>query len=60
MDDARFNAMQNGVTNAEFHSGSAEDALPALWSRVLFAQAAVVADPGRQGLPKTVLAYIRK
>ncbi len=60
VEDARFNALSNGVTNAEFHSGSAEESLPALLSRVIFPQVAVVAEPNRLGLSKAAVAYIRK
>ena len=60
MEDARYNALAAGVTNAEYHVGSAEEALPALWQRIIFPQAAVVAEPNRQGLSKAAIAYIRK
>ncbi|EFJ48436.1 hypothetical protein VOLCADRAFT_33590, partial [Volvox carteri f. nagariensis] len=62
IEDARVNAALNGITNAEFVAGKAEDALPG----ILAAHAGegspygpgdvvAVADPPRAGLHRTVL-----
>ena len=54
VDDARTNAKQNGVNNATFIAGKAEDTLPALldqhrdWENVV-----AIVDPPRSGLRKT-------
>ena len=61
VDDARYNAMRSGVTNAEFHQGSLDESLPALWQRVVFPQAAVVVQPPKKGeLSFQAVSYIRR
>ncbi|XP_057599954.1 tRNA (uracil-5-)-methyltransferase homolog A isoform X2 [Hippopotamus amphibius kiboko] len=54
VEDARVNALDNEVSNVEFHCGRAEDLVPALVSRLASQQLVAVLDPPRAGLqPRT-------
>ncbi|GIL57709.1 hypothetical protein Vafri_12872 [Volvox africanus] len=62
IEDARVNAALNGITNAEFVAGKAEDALPSILSTHAGPDSpygpgdvVAVADPPRAGLHRTVL-----
>ncbi|GLC36836.1 hypothetical protein PLESTB_000777400 [Pleodorina starrii] len=62
IEDARVNAALNGITNAEFVAGKAEDALPGILSTHAGegspygpGDVVAVADPPRAGLHRTVL-----
>ncbi|GIL90901.1 hypothetical protein Vretimale_17130 [Volvox reticuliferus] len=62
IEDARVNAALNGITNAEFVAGKAEDALPGILSTHAGPDSpygpgdvVAVADPPRAGLHRTVL-----
>lgn len=52
--DARANAGLNGITNAEFHPGAAEQVVPALYAEGLKADV-VVLDPPRKGCDQALL-----
>jgi 23S rRNA (uracil1939-C5)-methyltransferase len=59
IDDARFNAQQNRLGNAEFHAGRAEAVLPALQNSGGLKKADVVTlNPSRRGCQKSVLEAI--
>ena len=53
--NARENAARNGITNADFHLGAAEDVLPRLVADGLHPDVIVV-DPPRKGLDPAVIA----
>ncbi|GAK30120.1 23S rRNA (uracil-C(5))-methyltransferase [Weissella oryzae SG25] len=53
IDDANENAIDNGVTNAEYFVGAAENLIPR-WSREGWIADALVVDPPRTGLDKTL------
>lgn len=57
VEDARRNATQNGVTNAEFHVGDVEKVLPKLVAAGEHFDVAVV-DPPRKGCDPAVLAAL--
>ena len=59
IENAKENAVRNGVTNAEFRCGAAEDVLPALVSEGLRPDVIVV-DPPRKGLEIAVIDAIAK
>jgi 23S rRNA (uracil1939-C5)-methyltransferase len=52
--DARANAERNGLTNAVFHQGSAEDLVPGLYEAGIRADVVVV-DPPRKGCDQALL-----
>ena len=60
--DAKRNAQLNGITNAEFYCGAAEELLPSAGTPVAEALAAavdvVVVDPPRKGLDKVCIEAI--
>lgn len=59
IDDARMNAKTNGITNATYEVGKAEDLLPK-WLNDGFKPDAVVVDPPRTGLePGFIKALLR-
>nr|XP_031526159.1 tRNA (uracil-5-)-methyltransferase homolog A isoform X1 [Vicugna pacos] len=51
VEDARVNALDNELSNVEFHCGRAEDLVPTLVSRLASQQLVAVLDPPRAGLP---------
>ncbi len=55
--DARKNAELNGITNAEFHKGAAEQLFPQLIKHGVKADVVVV-DPPRKGCDESLLAAI--
>ncbi|WP_243735208.1 23S rRNA (uracil(1939)-C(5))-methyltransferase RlmD [Paenibacillus turpanensis] len=55
--DAERNAELNGITNAEFALGRAEDVLPA-WRREGIVPDVIVVDPPRKGCDRTLLDTI--
>ncbi|WP_202708466.1 23S rRNA (uracil(1939)-C(5))-methyltransferase RlmD [Sporosalibacterium faouarense] len=55
--DARENAKINSITNAEFHTGKAEEVFPKLYSQGVNADVVVV-DPPRKGCDQEVLDTI--
>lgn len=59
IDNARRNAHRNGVTNADFRVGAAEDVLPALVDSGLRPDVIVV-DPPRKGLEPAVITAMAK
>ncbi|XP_053931780.1 tRNA (uracil-5-)-methyltransferase homolog B isoform X2 [Cuculus canorus] len=60
VEDARWNAAFNGISNCEFHSGKAEAVLPQLLSSWEDSQALVaVVNPSRAGLHYRVVRAIR-
>lgn len=58
--DAKQNASQNGITNAHYETGTAEEILPK-WNKQGFISDALIVDPPRTGLDdkllKTILQY---
>ena len=59
IDNARENAARNGITNASFRCGAAEEVLPALVDEGLRPDVIVV-DPPRKGLETAVIDAIAK
>ena len=59
VENARNNAAANGIGNAVFHAGKAEDILPALVSDGLRPDVIVV-DPPRKGLDPEVISAVAK
>jgi len=57
VDDARKNALINGVANAEFHVGEAERVVPELYRKGLRADV-VVLDPPRKGCDESLLQLL--
>ncbi len=55
--DAQQNAINNGIPNAEFHAGAAEELLPKLVEQGLRLDV-IVLDPPRKGLEPPVIAAI--
>lgn len=60
VDDAKFNAQANGVENAEFICGKAEDLMPSLMRQIEGQEVVAVVDPPRAGLHSDVIRVIRK
>lgn len=65
IDDARENAMQNGITNAEFFVGKAEEVLPEFYEKEKAAGRnatadVIVVDPPRKGCDAMCLETILK
>ena len=54
VEDARRNAKANGIENASFHTGRAEELLPQ-WSEAGFRPDVVVVDPPRSGCDRQLL-----
>ena len=59
IDNARENALRNGVTNAAFRCGAAEEVLPALVDEGLRPDVIVI-DPPRKGVEPAVIDAIAK
>ena len=59
IENARQNALRNGIANAEFRTGAAEDVLPALVDGGLRPDVIVV-DPPRKGLEPAVISAMAK
>ena len=57
VENARANALRNGIGNAEFHAGKAEELLPAMVREGLKSDVIVV-DPPRTGLEEEVITAI--
>lgn len=57
--DAKINAERNGILNAQFHCGAAEDVLPRLVEEGLRPNVIVI-DPPRKGAEEAVLRAIGK
>lgn len=57
VENARENALLNGISNAEFHLGAAEDILPGLIKQREKASLAII-DPPRKGCEQSVLNAI--
>lgn len=63
VEDAKRNAKLNGIENAEFHCGKAEDIMPSLvkkFSTDSSMEIIAVADPPRAGLQDKVIQCMRK
>ena len=59
IDNAKANAARNGITNADFRCGAAEDVLPALVDEGLRPDVIVI-DPPRKGVEPAVIDAIAK
>ena len=57
VENARVNALRNGIANAEFHAGKAEELLPRMVREGLRSDVVVV-DPPRKGLEPEVIRAI--
>ncbi|XP_059884567.1 tRNA (uracil-5-)-methyltransferase homolog A [Delphinus delphis] len=60
VEDARVNALDNELSNVEFHCGRAEDLVPALVSRLASQQLMAILDPPRAGLHSKVILAVRR
>lgn len=58
IEDAKRNAMINGITNAEFFVGAAEDVLPKKYEEDGIYADVIVVDPPRKGCDETLLNTI--
>ncbi|XP_072949423.1 tRNA (uracil-5-)-methyltransferase homolog A [Epargyreus clarus] len=57
--DARENAKLNGISNAEFYAGRAEDALPGVLARAPAGDLLAIVDPPRAGLHMRAVTQLR-
>ena len=60
IEDARENAKQNGIDNAEFYIGKVEEVLPKLYAEEGIHGDVIVVDPPRKGCDEECLATILK
>lgn len=60
IEDARRNAKLNGITNAEFYVGKAEEVLPEKYAREGVYADVIVVDPPRKGCDEVLLDTIVK
>ncbi len=60
IEDARNNARINGITNASFYVGKAEEVLPQMYERDGISADVIVVDPPRKGCDKSLLDTIVK
>lgn len=60
IDDARKNAARNGIANARFYVGRAEEVLPALYEKEGIFADVIVVDPPRKGCDEECLKTIVK
>ena len=60
IEDARNNARINGITNASFFVGKAEEVLPQMYERDGISADVIVVDPPRKGCDKSLLDTIVK
>ncbi|HIV16572.1 MAG TPA: 23S rRNA (uracil(1939)-C(5))-methyltransferase RlmD [Candidatus Alectryocaccobium stercorigallinarum] len=58
IEDAKENAKLNGLENAEFYAGAAEDVLPELYANGLKKADVVIVDPPRKGCDEKTLSTI--
>ena len=56
IEDAKFNAELNGIKNAEFYVGKAEEVLPEMYEKEGVYADVIVVDPPRKGCDETLLA----
>ena len=60
IEDARRNAENNGIANASFYVGKAEEVVPQMFEREGIHADVVVLDPPRKGCDETLLQTIVK
>ncbi|XP_068616827.1 tRNA (uracil-5-)-methyltransferase homolog A [Brachionichthys hirsutus] len=60
VEDAKVNAQLNGLSNAEFHCGKAEDVFPNVLNAVVSPSITAIVDPPRAGLHSRVILAIRR
>ncbi|GLH01792.1 tRNA (Uracil-5-)-methyltransferase-like protein A [Gryllus bimaculatus] len=60
IEDAKYNAKQNDITNCEFIAGRVEDILPTLSEKITGKSVVPILDPPRAGLNQKVLAQLRR
>ncbi|XP_036382403.1 tRNA (uracil-5-)-methyltransferase homolog A [Megalops cyprinoides] len=60
VEDAKFNAKINGLSNVEFHCGKAEDIFPSVLNAVVSPHLTAIVDPPRAGLHSKVILAIRR
>lgn len=58
IEDARANAIANGITNAQFYVGKAEEILPQVYEKERVRADVIVVDPPRKGCDQTLLDTI--
>ncbi len=58
VEDARANALMNGITNTDFYAGRAEEVLPEMYSKKGARADVIVVDPPRKGCSPAVLETI--
>lgn len=57
IEDAKFNAVENGVTNAEFYAGNCDDFIHKFIHQASGNDLLAVVDPPRAGLSEFILTY---
>ena len=60
IDDARKNAVNNGICNAQFFVGKAEEVLPEKYEKEGISADVIVVDPPRKGCDESCLATMLK
>ncbi|KAI4820103.1 hypothetical protein KUCAC02_028095 [Chaenocephalus aceratus] len=60
VEDAKFNAKLNGLSNIEFHCGKAEDVFPNILNALVSPNLTAIVDPPRAGLHSKVILAIRR
>ena len=60
IDDARKNAVNNGICNAQFFAGKAEEVLPEKYEKEGISADVIVVDPPRKGCDEACLATMLK
>ncbi|KAJ8005804.1 hypothetical protein DPEC_G00121680 [Dallia pectoralis] len=60
VNDAKVNALINGLSNIEFHCGKAEDVFQMVLNAVVSSSVTAIVDPPRAGLHSKVILAIRR
>lgn len=60
IENARNNAIKNGIENVRFMAGSAEEIIPRLWEEENILPDCIILDPPRAGLDRTLIEFFRQ
>ncbi|KAK3576133.1 hypothetical protein CHS0354_043100 [Potamilus streckersoni] len=60
VEDAKYNAVLNGITNLTYHCAKAEEAIPQIMKTIKSSEVIAVVDPPRAGLHPNVIRAIRR